>query len=152
MHDIGYNYRLTDIQCALGISQLKKLDKFIKIRRQIAYKYNKAFAGIKEISIPVDNKNSKSSYHLYPIRLCKRLALKKRQIFDDMRSLGIGVNVQYIPVPMQPYYKKTYGYKKGDFPNAEAFYESELSLPIHPKLAQSEQNYIIKTFKKLIGD
>jgi dTDP-4-amino-4,6-dideoxygalactose transaminase len=151
MRELGYNYRLTDFQCALGMSQLKKLDIFVKIRRKIADKYNKAFSNIKEIGTPVEKGYARSSYHLYPIRLGKKLISRKRQIFDDLKNLGIGINVHYIPVPLQPFYRKTFGYKKGDFPNAESFYESELSLPIHPKLAKSEQNYIIKTVKNLIG-
>ena len=145
MRELGYNYRLTDFQCALGISQLKKLDRFIKIRRQIADKYNKAFADINEIGTPVEKGYASSSYHLYPIRLGKRAIARRGQIFEDLRKLGIGVNVHYIPVPLQPYYRKKFSFKKGDFPNAESFYESEISLPIHQKMTKSETNYVIKS-------
>ena len=150
MRDIGYNYRLTDIQCALGISQLKKLNKFIKARRQIAAKYNKAFANIEEIDIPIEKGYAKSSYHLYPLRLNKKLIPKKRQIFEGLRKLGVGVNVHYIPVPLQPFYKKTFGYKKGYLPNAESFYESEISLPIHQKMLKSEIDHVINAVKETI--
>ena len=145
MQDLGFNYRLTDFQCALGISQLKKLDRFVKIRRRIVDKYNKAFSNIKEFGLPVEKRYTRSSYHLYPIRLGKRSISKRRQIFEDLRKLGIGVNVHYIPVPLQPYYRNRFGYKKGDFPEAEIFYESEISLPLHQKMTKSEINHVIKS-------
>jgi len=150
MQTLGFNYRITDFQCALGITQLKKLDKFIKIRRKIAFVYNKAFANIKEITCPPEIKNVISSYHLYPIRLHESLVDKKRQIFDELRSLGVGVNVHYIPVPLQPYYQEMFGYQKGDFPAAEAFYESEISLPIHQKMTNADIQYVIRSVKSVI--
>ncbi|MFH1709896.1 MAG: UDP-4-amino-4,6-dideoxy-N-acetyl-beta-L-altrosamine transaminase [bacterium] len=151
MQDLGYNYRLTDIQCALGISQLKKLDKFLKIRRDIANRYNKAFADIEGIGIPVEKGHARSSCHLYPIRLNKELVLKKRQIFQDLRKLGIGVNVHYIPVPLQPYYRDKFGYKKGDFPHAEAFYQSEISLPLHQKMTKNDVDQVIQSIKRTVN-
>ncbi len=152
MRELGYNYRLTDIQCALGISQLSKLDKFIKARRQIAAKYNKAFANIDEIGIPVEKGFAKSSYHLYPIKLSSKLISKKLSIFTNLRRLGLGVNVHYIPLPLQPYYAKKYGYKRSDFPAAVSYYESEISLPLHQKMTDSDVNFVVKAVKDTINN
>lgn len=151
MQDIGYNYRLTDIQSALGISQLKKLDRFVKARRKIAARYNKELKDVKGISLPPERESVKSSYHLYPIRLVGALAKKRSQIFNDLRASGIGVNVHYIPVPLQPFYQKNYGYKKGDFPNAESFYESEISIPIHQQMTRGNIDRVIRSVRDTIG-
>ena len=151
MQYLGFNYRITDFQCALGISQLKKLDRFIKIRKRIAAAYNKAFSHVDGISTPVEKDFATSSYHLYPIRIGKTLSRNKEQIFNDLRAAGLGVNVHYIPVPLQPYYRKKFGFKKGDFPNAESFYESEISLPLHQKMTQSDIDRVIKAVTDTIN-
>lgn len=148
MQGLGFNYRLTDIQCALGISQLKKLDKFVKARRLIAERYNREISKIDGIELPAEKPGIRSSYHLYPIKLTKNLLPHKKDIFSSLRKLGIGVNVHYIPVPLQPYYKQKYGYKNGDFPAAESFYKSEISLPIHPGLSKSDQDLVIKSVRR----
>jgi len=151
MQDLGYNYRLTDIQCALGISQLKKLDTFIKIRRRIAAAYKAKLSDLKEISLPTERTNVRSSYHLYPVRLKSRRSIaNKREIFQSLRSAGIGVNVHYIPVPLQPYYRNKFGYKTGDFPAAEAFYQSEISLPIHQKMTSDDISFVISAVKRML--
>ena len=151
MQTLGYNYRLTDFQCALGISQLKKLDRFVRIRRDLAGKYNKALSGIDCIELPVEKPWAESSYHLYPMRFSSKLLSKKKQIFNRLRKLGIGVNVHYIPVPMHPYYRKKFGYEKGDFPNAEAYYESEISIPTHQQMTNKDVNYIVKNINRIIN-
>jgi len=145
MQFLGFNYRLTDIQCALGLSQLKKLDKFIDVKRKIARKYNEAFTSLKEVSIPVEKDGVKSAYHIYPIKLDKKIS--RKQAFESLIKLGIGVNVHYIPVTFQPYYKELFKFKTGDFPVAESYYKGTITLPLHPKLSDNEVEYVIKSIK-----
>jgi len=151
MHELGYNYRITDIQCALGISQLEKLNNFITRRREIAKRYNEAFKNTEEITIPYEQQWVKSVYHLYVILLnLDRLKVNRRQVFDALRAENIGVHVHYIPLHLQPYYKKKFGYKKGDFPVAEDYYDRTLTLPIFPKMNDKDIDDVIKAVKKVI--
>ena len=143
MQFLGYNYRLTDIQCALGISQLKKLDKFIKKRRQIVEIYKEAFKNNDFFDLPVEKDYAKSSWHLYPIRLKNKYCSKKREIFAKLREKGLGVQVHYIPVYWQPYYQKL-GYRKGICPNAEDFYQREISIPLYPSMSDEDIRYVIE--------
>lgn len=147
----GYNYRLTDIQCALGLSQLKKIRKFIKERRKIVAKYNKKFNGIKEIMLPRERSYVKSAWHIYPIQLnLEKLRVSRKKIFEEMRKEGLGVQVHYIPLHLQPFYKKNFGYKKGDFPIAERYYERAITLPLFPRMTSEEVNRVIQVVKKVI--
>ncbi|WP_457626281.1 UDP-4-amino-4,6-dideoxy-N-acetyl-beta-L-altrosamine transaminase [Persephonella sp.] len=152
MHFLGYNYRMTDIQAALGLSQLKKLDSFVSKRRKIANIYNKAFEDNPYFDIPVEKDYAYHSYHLYPIRLKDKYLKIKREIFDNLRKEGIGVQVHYIPVYRHPYYKNS-GYGEGICPEAEEFYRREISLPIYPAMTDEEIEYVIKklfeVFEKL---
>jgi len=150
MQELGFNYRLTDFQCALGMSQLKKLDKFVARRRKIASTYDHELSNIKGFDTPKEIEGAKSSYHLYPIMLKGGPLKRKLEIFNALREKGLGVNVHYIPVPMQPYYRKTFGYKAGDFPVAEAFYKSEISIPIHQKMDNADVKAVISTVKEVI--
>jgi UDP-4-amino-4,6-dideoxy-N-acetyl-beta-L-altrosamine transaminase len=143
MQILGYNYRMTDIQAALGISQLKKLDSFVRQRRAIADMYNKAFIDNPWFDIPVEKEYADSSYHLYPIRLKDRYRKRKKEFFSRLRKNGIGVQVHYIPVCLQPYYREL-GYKNGSCPVAEDFYHSEISLPIFPGLKQKDIKTVIE--------
>ncbi len=153
MHSLGYNYRLTDFQCALGISQFKKLEKFVKKRRAIASKYNKAFKDIEEIITPSEKENVKAAYHLYMIQLnLEKLSVGRKKIFDALRAENIGVHVHYIPVHLHPYYKERFGYKKGDYPIAEEFYNRALTLPIFPKMSEDDVDDVIKAVKKVINN
>ena len=152
MQSLGYNYRMTDFQSALGISQFKKLDKFIRKRRDIATKYNKAFQDIKEIVTPFEKEDVKSVYHLYMIQLhLEKLKVGRKKIFDALRAENIGVHVHYIPVHLQPYYQERLGYKKGDFPVAEKFYERAITLPLFPKMNDNDIDDVIKAVKKIIN-
>lgn len=139
MQCLGFNYRITDFQCALGISQLKKSDQFIKKRRKIASRYNKAFKKVPGLIIIKEKEYVKSSCHLYLIQVENR-----KRIFDKLRQAGILVNVHYIPVYRQPYYQKL-GYSKWSCPNAERYYERTISLPMFPKLSDKELEYVIGT-------
>lgn len=151
MQELGCNYRITDFQCALGISQLKKLDKFIKRRREIVKRYNEAFKSIEEIISPYEKPNVKSGWHIYPIRLkLDKLKATRREIFESLRAENIGVQVHYIPVYYQPYYQKL-GYQKGLCPKAEEYYEESITLPIFPAMKDEDIEDVIKAIKKVIG-
>lgn len=143
----GYNYRLTDFQCALGISQLKKINKFIKKRREIVTKYNRAFKDLNEIVAPVERSYVKSAWHIYSIQLRSG---KREKIFKALQKEGVGVQVHYIPLHLQPFYKKEFGYKKGNFPVAERYYERTITLPLFPGIADKKLDKIIKIVKKII--
>ena len=145
MHFLGYNFRITDIQCALGISQIKKLDWFVKRRREIAETYTRHFRDSPHIYIPEEKSYASSSFHLYPIRLKDKK--KRKKVFQMLRSKGIGVQVHYIPVYLQPFYRKM-GYRKGICPKAEDFYEREISLPIFPAMKNEELKKVIEVVEK----
>lgn len=145
MQALGYNYRITDIQCALGLSQLKKLDRFVARRRQIARRYNDAFGKSPYLIMPCQEPDRESSWHLYMLRLrLERISNTRRQIFDELRAKGIGVHVHYIPLHLQPYYRERFGYKRGDFPEAEAFYDSAITIPIFPSMEDADCNRVIE--------
>ena len=144
MNELGYNYRITDIQSALGITQLKKIDKFIKIRKKIASKYNSGFSKNSLIKIPDENPDVSHAYHLYTILInFEKLGKTRNQVMAELRNNKIGTQVLYIPIHLQPYYSKKYSFKKGDFPKAEKYYESCLSLPIFPSLKDYEIRHVI---------
>jgi dTDP-4-amino-4,6-dideoxygalactose transaminase len=150
MQYLGFNYRITDFQCALGISQLKKLDKFIHRRREIVEMYNEVFKNIEEIIIPYEKQDVKSGWHIYVIRLkLNRLKTTRREMFEALRAENIGVQVHYIPVYYYPYYQKL-GYKRGLCPNAERYYEGAITLPLFPKMSDRDVNKVIVTLKKII--
>jgi UDP-4-amino-4,6-dideoxy-N-acetyl-beta-L-altrosamine transaminase len=149
MIDLGYNYRIPDILCALGYSQMSKIEVFVERRNYIAKKYDDAFEGVKEITIPPrPNKNSRHAYHLYPILINN--PEKRRIVFEKLREKGIFAQVHYIPVHLQPYYRKNFGYKIGDYPMAEEFYKREISIPIFPKMTEEEINYVIQSVLEAI--
>lgn len=143
MQLLGYNYRLTDIQCALGISQLKKLDKFIQRRREIVEIYKGAFKNNDFFDLPAEKAYAKSSWHLYPLRLKDKYKEKKKEIFAKLRERGLGVQVHYIPVYWQPYYQKL-GYKKGICPIAEDFYQREISIPLYQSMSDEDIKYVVR--------
>lgn len=143
--ELGYNYRITDIQCALGISQMKKLPYFLKRRKEIAKKYQEAFADCKNIQLPYQKPGCENAWHLYIIRV---KGGKRKEVFEQLREAGIGVNVHYIPVYKHPYYQK-HGYEGIRCPNAEQYYEEAISLPIYPALKEAEQQYVIEKIQKI---
>lgn len=152
IQNIGHNFRITDIQCALGISQMNKLDYFIRRRREIAARYNEAFSSMDEIITPQREKERKAAYHIYVIQLkTSNLKKRRREIFEALAAENIGVGVHYLPVHLHPYYRNSYGYRKGDFPKAENYYARALTLPLFPKMSPHDVNYVIKTVIKVIG-
>jgi len=144
MQYLGNNYRLTDIHSALGVSQLKKLDRFIEKRRQIAEIYKQAFQGKSFFDLPAENDQVKSAWHLYSIRLKDKYKSRKAEIFAELRRHGLGVQVHYIPVYLQPYYQQL-GFKKGLCRNAEDFYEREISIPLYAAMSCEDIDYVIET-------
>ncbi|MBS4028929.1 MAG: UDP-4-amino-4,6-dideoxy-N-acetyl-beta-L-altrosamine transaminase [Ignavibacteriales bacterium] len=152
MHEVGFNYRITDFQCALGLSQLAKLEEFIKKRRTIAEYYNGVFGKDSRFIIPASSPNSTHSYHLYPLQIdFKSFGVNKKTFFEKMRQHGINLQVHYIPVHLQPFYKKQFGFREGDFPVAEEFYHRTVSLPIYPGLEESDLQYISNTTIKALS-
>ncbi len=150
MNELGYNYRLPDINCALGISQLKKIKIFIKKRRQIAEIYKKNLI-LDFIKLPKNNNNIFHSHHLYPIQInFKSLKIDKKTFFKKMMKQNINLQVHYIPIHLQNYYRKKYGFKKGDFKIAENFFKNEVSLPIYYTLTEKEQYRVINEIKKIL--
>ncbi len=149
MHELGFNYRLSDIQASLGISQLKKLHDFVSKRREIANMYNHAFANNSFFNILEEENGRQSAYHLYPILLKDKYIPKRKIIFSKLREKGIGVQVHYIPIFNQPYYQKTC-FRKNRLVGAEYFYRREISIPIYPSLRKKEINYVIETLNKVL--
>jgi UDP-4-amino-4,6-dideoxy-N-acetyl-beta-L-altrosamine transaminase len=140
---LGFNYRITDIQAALGISQMERCDEFIVRRRVLAARYDDLLKSLPLI-LPFQRKESLSAWHLYVVQLDPtRTSKTRREVFDHLRAAGIGVNVHYIPVHRQPYYRKL-GFKAGDYPEAERYYQNALSIPMFPALSDEDQNYVVE--------
>ena len=144
MQELGFNYRITDMQCALGLSQLTKLDDFLARRREIAARYSAAFGESELLMTPYQEADRESGWHLYMLRLrLDRLKKSRRQIFEELRARKIGVHVHYIPLHLQPYYQDKYGYKRGDFPEAEAYYDAALTIPLFPAMSDDDCGRVI---------
>lgn len=147
--DLGFNYRMTELNAALGISQLKRLNNFVESRRKLKKRYDD-FLNDLPIVRPFQIKNSNSSFHLYPIQIKLNDVKKSRkQIFDLMRQNDIGVNIHYIPIHRQPYFSKL-GFKLGDFPNAEKYYSRALSIPLFPSMSEEQQIKVVDTLKMVL--
>lgn len=149
--DLGYNYRITDLQCALGTSQMDRIDEFINRRREIVSIYNEALKEVHEIVTPYEEEFSNSGWHIYVIKLkLQELKVGRKEIFKALIAENIGVNVHYIPVYMHPYYEKL-GYKKGLCKNAEELYERMITLPLFPKMTEEDVQDVINGVKKVIN-
>ncbi len=146
--DLGYNYRLSDIHAALGIAQLRRLTEFVATRRRIASRYDDAFVDA-PLTLQRHRRDSQSSFHLYVIRLdIDRIAASRSEVFSALLDRGIGVNVHYIPVHLQPYYRDR-GFRPGSYPNAERYYSEAISLPLFPSLDQDRQGHIIDSVLRI---
>lgn len=149
MHALGYNFRITDMQCALGVSQLRKLDSFLEKRRAVVARYREMLADRTDLILPTEREDVRSAWHLFPVRLVD--ASRRRAVFDHLRDAGIMVNVHYIPVHLQPYYVELLGMEPGSLPNAEAYYAAEISLPIFPALTVAEQERVVGVLEEALA-
>lgn len=147
--DLGFNYRMTDIQAALGVSQMQRLDEFVSRRHTIANRYDERLKNL-PLLIPLQQTDSYSSLHLYAIRIqLGQIKKTHQEVFETLRDVGIGVNLHYIPIYHQPYYKNL-GFVKGYCPNAESYYSEAISLPMYPALSEVQQDRVIEKLRDAI--
>jgi len=150
--DLGFNYRITDIQCALGLSQLSKLDRYKTRRKEIIAEYNRGLSNVSGLVTPFESAGLDSCFHLYVVQIdFQKLGKSRTQVMKELMDMGVGSQVLYIPVYTQPWYRKTYGYASGLCPNAERYYEKTLSLPLFPKMSDEDVAKVIKAVKKVIS-
>jgi UDP-4-amino-4,6-dideoxy-N-acetyl-beta-L-altrosamine transaminase len=148
--DLGFNYRMTDIQAALGISQMERLDNYVSRRHELANRYRSMLADM-PVKTLVQHPDSRSAYHLFVIRLkLEKIKHTHRGVFESMREKKIGVNLHYIPVHTQPYYQRM-GFDLGDFPESERYYDEAISLPMYASLTDSEQDQVVEALKKSLA-
>jgi UDP-4-amino-4,6-dideoxy-N-acetyl-beta-L-altrosamine transaminase len=148
----GYKDNMTDIQAALGIHQLDKLERFLEVRAEYARMYDDAFAQIPEIQAPVVQDGVRHAWHLYVIQLdVERLTLDRAQFIEALRARNVGTSVHFIPVHLHPYYRERYGYKRGDLPNAERAYDRILSLPLYPRMSKGDVDYVVRAVTEIVG-
>ena len=145
--ELGYNYRMTELQAALGVSQMTRLDEFVARRHALADRYDALLADL-PLTLPHRNPNNRSALHLYPVQVQPESGKTRQQVFDYLRAHGIGANVHYIPVHTQPYYRQHFGFKTGDFPAAEAYYAGAISIPLYFSLREDEQDSVVATLKQ----
>lgn len=146
---LGYNYRMTDLQAALGVSQMTRLHQYVRRRHEIAARYDELLADL-PITRPWQHPDGYSAFHLYVIRLqLEQMAATHRQVFEFLRAREIMVNLHYIPVHTQPFYQKM-GFRAGDYPNAEQYYREAISIPMHPMLTASEQDFVVQSLREAV--
>ena len=148
----GFKYNMTDIQAAIGLHQLRKLPWFHARRREIVSRYNEAFSQVEELRIPIERPEVEHAWHLYVLRLnLDMLTVDRAQFVEELRARNIGTSVHFIPVHLHPYYRDNYDFKKGDFPTAEAIFESIISLPLYPKMTERDVEDVIQAVKRVVA-
>jgi dTDP-4-amino-4,6-dideoxygalactose transaminase len=145
----GFNYRMTDIQAALGASQMERLDDYVARRHELAERYAMKLKGL-PVTVIGQHPDTFSALHLYPVRLnAKDSNRSRRDVFEDLVAQGIGVNIHYIPVHTQPYYQAM-GFKEGQFPESERYYKEAISLPLYPTMTETDQDQVVESLKKAL--
>lgn len=148
--DLGFNYRMTELQAALGISQMTRLDAYVAQRHILARRYDALLADLPLVT-PLQHKDGHSAFHLYVIRVPRRDGgPSRREVFDRLRGNGIGVNVHYIPVHTQPYYRAM-GFRDGDYPEAESYYSEAISLPMYPTMTETQQDEVVEAVRRALA-
>ncbi len=143
--ELGFNYRITDFQAALGLSQLRRIDGFVKARHRLAKRYQNHLSDL-DIILPVQKTYTSSAYHLFPIQVANR-----KEVFHKLQASNINVNVHYIPIHIQPFWEER-GFKFGDFPNSEEYYSRAISIPLYPDLSEKDQDKVISSLKAYVND
>jgi UDP-4-amino-4,6-dideoxy-N-acetyl-beta-L-altrosamine transaminase len=147
--ELGFNYRMTEMQAALGLSQMQRLSSFVERRRELAQKYNELLSGL-PVTLPQQLADTVSSWHLYIVRFdLSKIGKTQAQIFDECRAAGIGVNLHYIPVHIQPYYSDL-GFRQGDYPVAEAYYANAISIPLFHSMTDAQQDEVVRVLKEIV--
>ncbi|MDN3608492.1 UDP-4-amino-4,6-dideoxy-N-acetyl-beta-L-altrosamine transaminase [Vibrio ostreicida] len=148
--ELGFNYRMTELQAALGVSQMRRLDKFVAARHELSERYTQLLSG-QPVILPHQLENTYSGLHLFVVRLkLNEISLSHRQVFDELRASGIGVNLHYIPVHIQPYYRDM-GFSIGDFPESERYYQEAISLPMFHGMTKAQQDIVVNTLKHILN-
>ncbi len=150
MRELGFNYRITDLQAALGISQLKRLEEGIARRRRLVAVYRQQLEGLDSLLLPPQEDGVRSAWHLFPVRV-RHPRVTRREVYDALRLQSIRAQVHYIPIHLQPYYRQRFGFAPGQFPAAEAFYEEEISLPLFPTMTADDVARVVKTLREVLG-
>jgi dTDP-4-amino-4,6-dideoxygalactose transaminase len=151
MQELGLNYRITDFQCALGRVQLSRLDEFVERRRTLAAQYDAALAGWDAVEPMREAEGVRSARHLYVLRLLGGLAAQRSQIFQALWDAGIGAQVHYRPVHLQPYYRRRFNHGPGEFPRAEQLGREVLSLPLHPRLTGDDVGRVVEALRAAVA-
>jgi len=151
IRSLGFNYRLSELHAALGLSQLRRMDGFLEKRRMLALRYEKLLGPDPRIRFLSDQAHAPGSYHLFPILLdTPRLIKQRKSVFDALRAEGIGVQVHYIPLPMQPHFQLNAGAEPGSVPNALDFYKREISIPLFPGMSEADQDSVVQALEKVL--
>jgi len=147
----GFKYNMTDVTAALGITQLAKLERMQGIRLEIAERFNEEFGKMPELEIPVTEDYARHAWHLYILKLnLEKLSIDRTDFIEELKKEQIGTSVHFIPLTMHPYYRDTYGFKEGDFPQAETTFERIISLPLYPKMSKQDTEDVIEAVKRIV--
>ena len=147
--DLGFNYRMTELQAALGVSQMQRLDEFVAKRHILQERYDVLLISL-PITRPCQDKDSYSALHLYPIQIdLNKVSKNREQIFNELREGGVGVNVHYIPIHTQPYYRQ-FGFSEGDFPNSESYYSGAISIPLFHAMTVDQQDEVLDVLERVL--